>query len=121
MRLIHDVSLACTADRATAAQSFTWPPVECVDQISSCSSCILLDDSMFNTTICHVHSLTDLLACKVPQLSASLNGLHQLLEARVNTFSKLCMLQGKLDLMIAQGELKESTHKTQQLAAGGLG
>ena len=41
---------------------------------------------------------------QVPQLSASLSGLHQLLEARVNTFSRLCQLQGKLDLMIAQGE-----------------
>lgn len=41
----------------------------------------------------------------VPQLGASLGTLHHMLEARVSTFSRLCQLQGKLDLMIAQAAL----------------
>ena len=32
----------------------------------------------------------------------SLSGLYQLLDSRVGTFNKLCRLQGKLDLMLAQ-------------------
>ena len=32
----------------------------------------------------------------------SLSGLYQLLDSRVGTFSKLCRLQGKLNLMLAQ-------------------
>lgn len=53
---------------------------------------------IFNTVVPCLQPL------QVPQLPASLSGLHQLLEARVSTFSRLCQLQGKLDLMIAQGE-----------------
>lgn len=32
----------------------------------------------------------------------SLSGLYQLLDSRVGTFSRLCRLQGKLHLMLAQ-------------------
>ena len=32
----------------------------------------------------------------------SLSGLYQLLDSRVGTFSRLCRLQGKLNLMLAQ-------------------
>ena len=35
-------------------------------------------------------------------MSVYLSGLYQLLEARVTTFSRLCHLQGKLDLILAQ-------------------
>ena len=43
-----------------------------------------------------------LLSFQVPNLMDSLSGLYQLLDSRVGTFSKLCRLQGKLDLMLAQ-------------------
>ena len=42
------------------------------------------------------------LSFQVPNLMDSLSGLYQLLDSRVGTFSKLCRLQGKLDLMLAQ-------------------
>ena len=53
---------------------------------------------------------------QVPQLASSLSSLHQLLESRVNTFSKLCHLQGKLDLLLAQGQATESGVHAAELA-----
>lgn len=39
---------------------------------------------------------------QIPQLTDSLSGLFQLLESRVGTFTRLCNLQGKLELLLAQ-------------------
>ena len=44
----------------------------------------------------------------MPQLLDSLSGLYQLLDARGATFNKLCRLQGKLELALAQSEAAES-------------
>lgn len=41
---------------------------------------------------------------QVPELSDSLSSLQQLLQSRVSTFSKLCELQGKLELVLTQAE-----------------
>lgn len=38
----------------------------------------------------------------VPNLVDSLSGLYGILESRVNVFSKLCKLQGRLDLLLSQ-------------------
>ncbi|PFX20707.1 WD repeat-containing protein 43 [Stylophora pistillata] len=38
----------------------------------------------------------------VPDLVDSLSGLYAMLESRVSVFSKLCKLQGRLDLMLSQ-------------------
>ncbi len=47
-------------------------------------------------------------AClQVPELSGSLSCLHQLLESRVSTFSRLCHLQGKLELMLIQADAEQ--------------
>lgn len=53
---------------------------------------------------------------QVPQLAASLGGLHQVLESRVSTFSRLCHLQGKLDLMLAQGQVTDGGISAAELA-----
>lgn len=47
------------------------------------------------------------LAVQVPELSDSLNCLQQLLQSRVGTFSRLCHLQGKLELMLLQADSEE--------------
>lgn len=39
---------------------------------------------------------------QVPDLVDSLSGLYAMLESRVSVFSKLCKLQGRLDLMLSQ-------------------
>ena len=39
---------------------------------------------------------------QIPHVLDSFSGLYQLLDSRVNTFPKLCRLQGKLDLLVAQ-------------------
>ena len=39
---------------------------------------------------------------QVPNLVESLGGLYQLFETRVGVYSRLCKLQGRLDLMLAQ-------------------
>lgn len=39
---------------------------------------------------------------QVPDLVDSLSGLYTMLESRVGVFSKLCKLQGRLDLMLSQ-------------------
>ena len=66
---------------------------------------------------------------QVPNLLDSLSGIYQLLDARVGTFSKLCRLQGKLDLMIAQtravgtgsGVMEVTTPLVSVTAGGQLG
>ena len=47
----------------------------------------------------------------------SLSGLYQLLDSRVGTFSKLCRLQGKLDLMLAQQTAMVNDGTPRDLAA----
>ena len=39
---------------------------------------------------------------QVPDLVDSLSGLYAMMESRVSIFSKLCKLQGRLDLMLSQ-------------------
>ena len=39
---------------------------------------------------------------QVPDILVSLSGLYAMLESRVSVFSKLCKLQGRLDLMLSQ-------------------
>ena len=53
---------------------------------------------------------------QVPQLSESLGGLYELLEARVATFSRLCLLQGKLDLLLAHASEEEQGLAAAQVA-----
>ena len=53
---------------------------------------------------------------QVPNLMDSLSGLYQLLDSRVGTFSKLCRLQGKLDLMLAQQTVMVSDGTPRDLA-----
>ena len=47
----------------------------------------------------------------------SLSGLYQLLDSRVGTFNKLCRLQGKLDLLLAQQTALVSDQTSRDLAA----
>ncbi len=47
---------------------------------------------------------------QVPHLLNSVSGLYQLLDTRVSMFGKLCRLQGKLDLVLAQAEQLEARH-----------
>ena len=46
----------------------------------------------------------------------SFSGLYQLLDSRVGTFSKLCRLQGKLELMLAQHSSLVGGQSTSDLA-----
>ena len=39
---------------------------------------------------------------QVPDLVGSLSGLYAMVESRVGVFTKLCKLQGRLDLMLSQ-------------------
>ena len=45
---------------------------------------------------------------QVPHLLDSLSGFYQLLDARLASFSKLCRVQGKLELLLAQGAHEEA-------------
>ena len=53
----------------------------------------------------------------VPNLVDSLGGLYQLLESRVGVYNRLCKLQGRLDLMLAQVSAQtEEVVEEEQLA-----
>ena len=41
---------------------------------------------------------------QVPQVVGYLSAVYQLMDARVATFSTLCQLQGKLDLLLSQSD-----------------
>ncbi len=61
------------------------------------------------TQILH-HRQGDVSSVQVPHLLNSVSGLYQLLDTRVSMFGKLCRLQGKLDLVLAQAEQLEACH-----------
>ena len=46
--------------------------------------------------------LTNCIVQQVPDLVQSLSGLYAMMESRVGAFTKLCKLQGRLDLMLSQ-------------------
>lgn len=47
-------------------------------------------------------NVSDCLFVQVPDLVGSLSGLYAMVESRVGAFTKLCKLQGRLDLMLSQ-------------------
>ncbi|XP_028392907.1 WD repeat-containing protein 43-like [Dendronephthya gigantea] len=51
----------------------------------------------------------------VPNLVESLGGLYQLFESRVGVYSRLCKLQGRLDLMLAQVSAQTEVVEEEQL------
>ena len=53
---------------------------------------------------------------QVPELSSSVSGLYEVLEARVATFTKLCALQGKLNFLIAHAAVEDGVVSAAQVA-----
>ena len=51
-----------------------------------------------------------LAASQVPHILDSLSSLYQSMDARVTMLGKLCQLQGKLDLLLAQVGVKKNLH-----------
>ena len=47
-------------------------------------------------------NISQCLFVQVPDLVGSLSGLYAMVESRVGVFTKLCKLQGRLDLMLSQ-------------------
>ena len=47
-------------------------------------------------------NVSECLFVQVPDLVGSLSGLYAMVESRVGAFTKLCKLQGRLDLMLSQ-------------------